>query len=92
LKYKFDKMDIQTTKIELAQKLLSETRQSVLEQIKQLLASDEIVAYTTSGEPLTRTDYLSKLEEGRNDIDSGRTISTDELKNRVESWKEKYNK
>lgn len=86
-------MDIQTTKIELAQKLLSETRESVLEKISLLLgASDEIVAYTVSGTPLTKEAYLSELEEGRKDIEAGRTISTEELKNRVESWKEKYNK
>jgi len=52
----------------------------------------EIVAYTTGGDPLTKAEYLNELEEGRQDVESGRTISSDELKKRVESWKGKYSR
>ena len=83
----FESMDVQATKIELAQKLLSETRESVLRKVSQLLsASDEIVAYTTSGKPLTQTDYNLRLEEAEEDIKAGRVIDHEELKNRVKSW------
>jgi hypothetical protein len=80
-------MDIQATKIELVQKLLSETSEEVLRKIEQLLtAHDEIVAYTPSGEPLTKKGYNSLLEEAEEDIKAGRTLDHDELKKRVKSW------
>lgn len=80
-------MDIQTTKIELAQKLLSETRESVLKKISELLStSDEVVGYTVSGEPLTKADYNGRLEKAEQDIKAGRIISHEELKKRIKTW------
>lgn len=80
-------MDIQATRIELAQKLLSEKRESVLQKISQLLSkSDEIVAYTTSGEPLTKVDYNARLEEAEKDIKAGRIIDHEALKKKVKTW------
>ena len=52
----------------------------------------EIVAYTTAGSPLTKESYLDELEEAREDVRTGRTISTVELKDRVDVWKGKYSK
>lgn len=80
-------MDIQATKIELAQMLLSETRESVLQEIRLLLSkSDEIVAYTTAGEPLTKSDYDGSLEEAEHEIKAGRVIDHEELKKKVKTW------
>lgn len=84
---KLKAMDIQTTKIVLAQKLLNETRESVLEKIGELLAtSDEIVAHTVSGQPLTKADYDRRLEKSEEDIKAGRVLTHEELKERVKSW------
>ena len=52
----------------------------------------EVVAYTTAGVPLTKETYLDKLDEARQDVKTGRTISSGELKERVGTWKEKYSK
>ncbi len=52
----------------------------------------EIVAYTTAGDPLTEEAYLNELEEGRQDMRSGRTINSEELRKRIDGWKEKYSK
>ncbi|HBH05259.1 MAG TPA: hypothetical protein DDX92_01485 [Flavobacteriales bacterium] len=80
-------MDIQATKIELAQKVLSETRESVLTRIAQLLSiNDEIVAYSGSGKPLTLKEYNECLVEAEEDIKAGRVISHEDLKKRVKSW------
>jgi len=52
----------------------------------------EIIAYTTAGTPLTKEAYLDELDEARQDVKTGRTIGTSELKERVGAWKEKYSK
>ena len=53
---------------------------------------EEIVAYTTKGQPLTKEAYLNELEEGQKDVENGRTISSQELKERVATWNGKYSK
>ena len=53
---------------------------------------DEIVAYTTSGTPLTKEAYMDEMEAARKEVKEGNTITTSALKDRVNSWKEKYNK
>ena len=53
------------------------------------LDGDGVVANTTSGEPLTIDKYNAKLEKGRQQISRGETLTTDELRKEVASWKEK---
>lgn len=79
-------MDIQATKIELAQKLLSETRESVLKKIGQLLSkSDEIVAYTTAGEPLTKEHYNARLDEAERQIEAGEYLTQEDLEKEMKT-------
>ena len=80
-------MDIQSTRLELIKLLAEEKRESVLQKIRQLLSkSDPVVAYTTSGDPLTLSDYNQKLEEAEQDIAAGRVLDHDELKKKVATW------
>ena len=53
---------------------------------------EEIVAYTTSGKPLSKDAYRNAVKAGERDILSGNTITSTELKNRISSWKQKYSK
>jgi len=80
-------MDVQAIKIAIAQKVLSESRESILIKISQLLAAnDEIVAHTASGKPLTLEDYNLQLAEAEEDIKAGRVIDHSELKKRAKNW------
>ena len=80
-------MDVQATRLELIKLLLDEKRVSVLEKITALLTKeDEIVAYTTSGEPLTHSDYNERLEKGEQQIKSGQFLTQEDLEKEMKSW------
>ena len=88
LSINFEVMDIQSTRLELIKLLLEEKRESVLEKVSQLLVkSDQVVAHTISGEPLTLSNYNQKLEEAEQDITAGRVLDHDELKKKVATWR-----
>tara|TARA_R110000868_G_scaffold62248_2_gene188302 strand:+ start:351 stop:602 length:252 start_codon:yes stop_codon:yes gene_type:complete len=80
-------MNIEAYKIRLLKKVLEEKNESTLIKINRILnKEDEIVAYSTSGEPLTKLEYLRQIEKGANDIAEGKILSSVELRNRVNSW------
>ena len=71
-------------KISITKKILDVKDDSVLDEIEHLLAETEIVAYTSDGQPLTRTEYKSHLENISSDIRSGgKTYSSDEIRKYV---------
>lgn len=79
-------MDIQATKIELVKQLLNVEKESVLDKIKAILSTESvnIVAYTTSGEPLTEESYIAHIKQISNDIENGATTySSKEVKDYV---------
>jgi predicted transcriptional regulator len=86
-------MDIQATKLDLIKLLMSVENESLLQEIKSILksnsnsVSEEILAYTTKGEPLTKEEYLAKIQQGINDIEAGRVISHEDLLNEIKTWK-----
>jgi predicted transcriptional regulator len=86
-------MDIQATKLELIKLLMSVENESLLQEIKSFLksnsnsVSEEILAYTTKGEPLTKDEYLAKIQQGLDDIEAGRVISHEGLLNEIKTWK-----
>ncbi|MCK5209265.1 MAG: hypothetical protein KAQ62_14815 [Cyclobacteriaceae bacterium] len=80
-------MNLETFKIDLAKQLFNINEKSVLEQIKMILDSKEIVAYATDGKPLNIQEYNAALENAEQDIRKGKVISSDELKNEIKSWR-----
>lgn len=70
-------MDIQATKIELIKQLLEVKKESVLNKVKEILSSEEIsveeeiVAYTSHGKPLTKSDYSDHIHSIREEIEKG---------------------
>jgi hypothetical protein len=47
-------MDLQTTKINVMQKIMNVTNASLLDKINDILDEEMIVGYTTDGQPLTK--------------------------------------
>lgn len=71
-------------KISITKKILNVKDDSVLDEIEHLLAETEIVAYTSDGQPLTRTEYKSHLENISSEIQSGgKTYRSDEIREYV---------
>jgi len=62
-------------------RLLSNTdRYMLYNQMKTEFYQDsQIVAYTTSGKPLTKNEYIEQINIGLNQIENGETITDEEL-------------
>lgn len=68
-------------------RLSSADRKILYERIqKEIQEKDEIVAYTTFGEPLTKAQYIEKIENAIVEADRGELITDDELQKEVETW------
>lgn len=83
-------MDIQATKLELIQHLLSVEKESILEKVKEILLEDsnesEIISYTTSGTPLNIEQYKAKIQRGIDDYEMGRVTSDEDLEKEIDTW------
>jgi len=61
----------------------------LLKVVKAVIESyqeDEIVAYTVSGNPLTRNQYKIELTQAIEEINQGKFISQEDLEKESESW------
>ena len=64
-------MNTETLKINLAQRILSLNDLPLLEKIKNLLKSDDIIYYTVEGKPITKDEFTAEMDEQQNDIENG---------------------
>ncbi len=73
---------INFTREQLAQYILNNAKDSVIDKIKALLEQeDEIVAYTINGQPLTKKEYISHIQTISKKIDDGaKTYTSNEVK------------
>mgnify|MGYP003667937218 FL=1 len=79
-------MDLKTVKLEVIQKIMNVSTESLLEKIDNLLEEELIVGYTAKGYPLTKKDYNLRLEEAERQIASGEFISQEDLEKETENW------
>lgn len=79
-------MNIEITKIDLAKKLFNVNKESVLKQLKAILDKEEVVAYTTSGKPLTKAEYIKEIKEAEQDIENGNYITGKQLLEDIKKW------
>ena len=79
-------MDLQTTKINLMQKIMNVSKTSLLDKISNILDEEMIVGYTTDGNPLTRQQYNERLLVAEKQIESGSYITQEDLEKEIENW------
>jgi len=53
---------------------------------KEFYLDKEVVAYTTSGKPLTKSEYMEQINIGIRQIDNGEVIADEELQKEIEMW------
>ena len=53
---------------------------------KELYHDNEIVAYSTSGKPLTKSAYIGQIKIGLKQIANGEVITDNELQREIETW------
>lgn len=59
--------------------------ETVLETNENII-SEPIVAYNTTGKPLTLEQYNTEIDKGIDDFKNGRFISQEDLENEIDSW------
>lgn len=79
-------MNIQETKLDVIQKIMSVSKPSLLEKIDKLLEEELIVGYTVEGEPLTKESYNLRLQKAEMELKSGHYITQKDLERESESW------
>ncbi len=79
-------MDIQTTKLNVMQKIMSVSKASLLEKINDILDDEMIVGYTVDGKPLTKELYNKRLQESEKQLLSGEYVTQEDLEKESESW------
>ena len=59
----------------------------VYERIHSLIdAENPIIGYKPTGEPITKSELLTKVKKAKASIDTGNFISHDDLKKESENW------
>ena len=79
-------MDIHATKLELMQKIMNVSAESLLVKSDKLLDEEMVVGYTTSGEPLTKAAYDERLAVAEQQFTDGEYLTQEELEKEAENW------
>ena len=79
-------MNIQAAKIDVMQKILAITTESIIEKINKILDKEMIVGYTVEGKPLTKEAYNKRLQKAEAQIQSGNYITQEEIEKEAENW------
>lgn len=75
-------------------KWILETDENVLNEVEAIYnvksrendSSTDIIAYTISGEPLTKEMYIQKIKEAEKRIDEGNFTTHEDLLKEMQSW------
>jgi len=68
------------------EKLLLMKKETVLEQINKILEKETIVAYSVTGEPLTKKEYNKNLAKAEKQIAEGKYKTQENLEKDIETW------
>jgi hypothetical protein len=79
-------MDLQSTKINVMQKIMGVNKISLLDKISKILDQEMIVGYTVEGKPLTRESYNKRLQIAEAQILAGECQTQENLEKESENW------
>ncbi len=79
-------MNIQATKLDVMQKILTVTTESIIEKINKILDKEMIVGYTVEGKPLNKEAYNKRLQKAEKQIQSGNYLTQEEIEKESENW------
>ncbi|MBF31564.1 MAG: hypothetical protein CL529_10360 [Aequorivita sp.] len=83
------KMETAKLKTQIINKV-EKADENLLQEINRFIneyEDGEIVAYTVSGKPLTRSDYKKEIQIAEEQIKNGQYISHEDLIEEIKSWK-----
>ena len=64
-------MNTETLRKDISQRILRINKMVTLEKVLQLLDSEEVVGYTTEGNPIFEIDYVSDISQSPEDLKNG---------------------
>jgi len=79
-------MDLQTSKINVMQKIMNVSKASLLDKISDILDAEMVVGYTADGQSLTKNQYNERLLAAEKQIESGDYITQEDLEKEIENW------
>lgn len=85
-------METTKSRKELANYILNEANDAVIDEIKQLIQErdDEIVGFTTEGKPLTKSVYMDHIESISHEVKNGaKTYTAEEVREYVMNQKQR---
>ncbi len=80
------RMDIQTIKLDVMQKIMGVSTPSLLKKINDILDNEMVVAYTVEGKPLTKAMYNERLHLAEQQLRSGEYTAQEDLEKEAENW------
>jgi len=68
--------------------LLSDTdRKKLYDRMKrEFYQGNDIIAYTTAGKPLAKSEYIEQINIGLKQIERGEILTDEELQKEIELW------
>ena len=79
-------MDIESTKLNVMQKIMQISKPALLEKIDKLLEEELVVGYTVEGSPLTKSAYESRISVAEEQFNSGQYMSQEDLEKESDNW------
>jgi hypothetical protein len=81
-------MDIQAEKLHLIEQLTRVQDINVIRRIKHILNDDweAVLGYRPNGEPITKHQLVTNLEEAEKRMQAGRYTTQEDLEQEAESW------
>lgn len=84
-------MSLEEKRKQLAEWILS-SDEATLNKVEEVRAAydtashEEIVAVTVQGQPLTKKQYIARIDEARAQFKRGESITTEELIKEMKTW------
>jgi hypothetical protein len=82
-------MDLTARKKKFIERFKQITNVEKLKRLEDLLQSEmqeDTVAYTVSGEPLSKTDYIKRVKNANKAIDDGHFTTAEDLEKEIKGW------
>lgn len=82
-------MDLQARKYQLIQEVFKIEKPDILDKLEKLLkaeSSNEIVASTVEGQPLTKAEYKNELQKAEQEVLKGEFTTQENLEREIENW------
>ena len=80
-------MNIQERKLGLIEEFLKITNENTITKIETLLRQEKQSSYRSNLQPMSLSEFHEMIDRAKKDSLEGRTISHQDLKKKVKTWK-----